>query len=713
MKINQPLLLFLFLCLNFYTIAQENEPIDGCNACQPLGFNIIGNGDFEMGNIGFNSDLTYDPANGCELDSYSFFDSTTSNCQGNDLADHTSGTGNYMSVNLGLVDDEGASNNGITIWSKDTLLLKNQQYSFSFWVYSESIFNGNEPTLEVSIDGITIGETTSLNDSPLNNGGWQEFCFNYISEFESIQTIAIIASYPVGSEAENTAFLLDDISLNPLYPDAISCELIVQYEPGTSQERIDSIRSRFDITVQDSCVCGEIDLWLINQFPMVVNGDTIIDIEKLKLSSRDTADVQDVDYNYTTQNHASRIAQAATKPSTVYDNNNFAPNSDDSCAIVVAIIDTGIDDSHDFFNDPQYYPNSLWSFSAPCPADGNNGYNFYDNDNNPYDNGNNGHGTHVSGIVAQQFNDNFSGNNWTLELMPVKAQNADGKGTLFKIICSTLFAIDNGADVINMSFGYRGDSTAILYNAIEKGLFDNEIIVVASAGNDAKNNDLYGHYPSNLSNENLIAVAADTLGENSMRDFARYSCFGANSVDIAGFGSIESCIPVNVDTMDEMQDGFTFLQGTSMAAPQIAAAAAIGKAYMNSAEDIKQKILQAGNAMNISADTVSMTNLSFDMTTFTQNLSSENSCSVALYDNPTVNHLVTISPNPVKDLLQIKYEGTETIQSITLYDIQGKKLTNPKFGNDHQILVSRLPKGVYILEVNLGKYKARKKFIKM
>jgi subtilisin family serine protease len=658
MRINQLLFLFLFLCLGFFTTAQEAEPIDGCDPCQPLGFNIFENGDFEMGNIGFNSDLTYDPTGGCAFDSYTFFDIAANNCQGNNLADHTSETGNYMSVNLGLVDGGGTSNDGIVIWSKNTLLLENQQYSFSFWVYSESIFNDTEPTLEVNIGGNILGATTSLNDTPLSYGGWQEFCFNYISEEEGIQTISITASYPDISGTENTEFLLDDISLNPLYPDAILCELIVQYEPGTTQDRIDSIRSRFDITVQDSCVCGNIDLWLINQFPMVVNGDTIVDIEKLKLSSRDTADVQDVDYNYITQNHASRIAQTTTKPSKVYDNNNFVPNSDDSCAIVVAVIDTGIDENHAFFNNPQYYPDNLWSFSTPCPQDGNNGYNFYDNNNDPDDNGNNGHGTHVSGIIVKQFNDNFtSSKGWSLELMPIKAQNAEGRGTLFKIICSTLFAVDNGADVINMSFGYRGDSTAILYNAIEKGLLDNEVIVVASAGNDARNNDLYGHYPSNLSNENLIAVAADTLGENNMNSITPYSCFGANSVDISVFGSIESSIPPGVDTEDGAPDGFTFLQGTSMAAPQIAAAAAIGKAYMNSAIDIKEEILSAGNNINTSEGTIfSITGLSFDITTYTLSLTNEQNCSS---NNPPSADLIANPSNGVSPLL-VNFSGANS-----------------------------------------------------
>lgn len=656
MKINQLLLFPLFLCFSFYVVAQD---IDACDPCQPPGFNLLWNGDFELGNTEFSSDLTYDPAGGCALNQYSIFDFSTTNCQGNDQADHTSGTGNYMYVNLGLYNDEGSSNDGVTIWSKDTLLLEDQQYSFSFWVYSASVAADIEPTLEAKIGGSTIGATTSLNDSPLSDGGWQEFCFDYLSEAEGTTTISIAATYPESSGTENTEFYLDDISLNPIYPDAIPCELIVQYEPGTTQERKDSIRASFDITVQDSCVCGNIDLWLINQFPMVVNGDTITDIERLKRSSKDSADVQDVDYNYTTQNHSSKVAQTTTSPLKAYDN-YFAPNSDDSCAIVVAVIDTGIDEDHEFFNDPQYYPDNLWSFNNPCPDDGTSGYNFYDNNDVIDDDGINGHGSHVSGIVVQQFNDNFTSfKGWNLELMPIKSQNAQGRGTLFKVICSTLFAVDNGADVINMSFGYRGDSTAILYNAIEKGLLDNEVIVVASAGNDARNNDLYGHYPSNLTNENLIAVAADTLGENSMNSITEYSCFGANSVDISVFGSINSSVPPSVDNTDETpNDGFTTLQGTSMAAPQIAAAAAIGKAYMNSASAIKAEILSAGDSVNVSGDTVSMTALTFDMVMYTQGLTNEQACSTG--NNPPVASLVA-TPSSGAAPLTVNFDGSGSV----------------------------------------------------
>jgi hypothetical protein len=672
MRINQSLLLFLFLCFNFSITAQSEDPIDGCDSCQPLGFNIFGNGDFEMGNTGFNSGLAYDSAGDCVLNSYTLYDNSTINCQGNEQADHTSGTGNYMYVNLGILDDFDVSNDGTIIWSKDTLLLEFQQYSFSFWVYSESTTNDTAPTLEANIGGNLLGATSSLNDSPLENGGWQEFCFNYISEEEGVQTISITANYPETSSAASTEFFLDDISLNPLYSDAIPCELIVQYEPGTSQADKDSIRNQYDITVQDSCVCGDIDLWLINQFPMIINGDTIVDIEKLKRSSSAEADVQDVDYNYNTQNHSSRIAQTATTISTIYDNNNFAPTSDDSCAIVVAVIDTGIDESHEFFNNPPYYPGNLWSFSTPCPVGGDNGYNFYDNNNTFYDDGINGHGTHVSGIIVQQFNDNFSSiKGQNLELMPIKSQNANGKGTLFKVICSTLFAVDNGADVINMSFGYRGDSTAILYNAIEKGLLDNEVIVVASAGNDARNNDLYGHYPSNLSNENLIAVAADTLGENSMNSITPYSCFGINSVDISVFGSMNSSIPQDVDELDEIQDGFTFLQGTSMAAPQIAAAAAIGKAYINSASSIKAGILSAGDAVNIgnNSDTLSMTGLSFNITTYTTNLSNttnEQNCTSS--NNAPNAHIIATPSNGISPLI-VNFDGSNST------DLDGDNLT--------------------------------------
>ena len=172
--------------------------------------------------------------------------------------------------------------------------------------------------------------------------------------------------------------------------------------------------------------------------------------------------------------------------------------------------------------------------------------------------------------------------------MPVKALDGAGSGTTFDIICSTLFAIENGADVINMSFGYEGDSSQILYNAIEYAKTFNEIPVVVSAGNDGDNNGVYPHYPANYSNSNLISVAADTFTTNAGRQLTSYSCYNDSLVDISAFGTMESTWPGG---------GTLILSGTSMAAPQIAAAAALARPYLGTASDIKNIIMAAGTPL--------------------------------------------------------------------------------------------------------------------
>ncbi len=693
-----------FLTLNAQT---PGDTIIGCTACQPLGFNILDNGDFESGDTAFSTDLTNATNASCPSNSYIILDSGETNCLGLSLSDHTSGEGNFMLANASPFNDDGSDLMDPIIWSNNVFLLDQQNYNFSFWVYSLSGIDGQpDPFLEFTVNGAVVGSTSSLNDAPLNEGRWVKYCFDFFSENEADVEIAIQQTYsPMSIMGEATPFLLDDIAFSPVYDDAIPCELIVQYVPGTSDAQKDIIRSTYDITVQDSCVCGDIDLWLVNQFPMIVNGDTIIDIERLKLSSRDSADVQDVDFNYIVQNHAEGQA-SRNFGSPVMQTASFADGSDNECAVVVAIIDTGIDGNHNQLD------TDIWQSGGPCPEDANNGYNFAYNDNNPEDDSNNGHGTHVAGIVDSFYTTYNPNSSYPLELIPVKAQDSLGKGTLFEIICSTLFSVDNGADVINMSLGYRGDSSTIMYNAIEKGLLDNEVLVVCSAGNDRRDNDLYGHYPSNLSNPNLIAVGADTTTENSAFLFSNYSCFGETTVDISAFGYMYSTLPDN-------QNGF--LRGTSMAAPQIAAAAALAKPYYTgtgAAADIKNLILNSGLQTVNPQDTTSVSNRTFDITTFRNNLSN---LTTPVVCDPTIsiqeivdrNSWVNISPNPTTGVLNVEIEGAESISHFLIYDIQGKligKQDNRNYNN--QVNVEKLENGFYILEIVTDTYSARKKFIK-
>jgi hypothetical protein len=203
--------------------------------------------------------------------------------------------------------------------------------------------------------------------------------------------------------------------------------------------------------------------------------------------------------------------------------------------VIVAVLDTGIDSDHPFLK------NRISDIK----------WNFVRGDNNPNDV--DGHGTHVSGIVVDSTPSN-------VKIMPLKVLGDNGLGSSVNIYNAIMHAADSGADIINMSLGsHMGENARdpLYERAIDYAISKNVIVVVA-AGND--NDDVKHQRPAYYSR--LITVSA--TDENDER--ASFSNFG-DSIDIAAPGvSINSSIPGG---------GFAEMSGTSMAAPFIAASAAL------------------------------------------------------------------------------------------------------------------------------------------
>ena len=227
--------------------------------------------------------------------------------------------------------------------------------------------------------------------------------------------------------------------------------------------------------------------------------------------------------------------------------------------VVVAVLDSGI-----YFDHP-FLANRISSVRW-CFVSGNN---------NPYDV--HGHGTHVSGIVVDSTPPNVM-------IMPLKVLGDDGLGTTLNIYNAIIYAADSGADVINMSLGRHlgRDSKCELYEKAIDYAISKNVIVITSAGND--NGDA-GHYaPAYYSG--IITVAA--TDENDMR--ASFSNFG-NSVDIAAPGvGINSPIPGG---------DFALYDGTSMAAPFVAACAALLRSTNHSLSQTDVLAILSDNADNV------------------------------------------------------------------------------------------------------------------
>lgn len=217
--------------------------------------------------------------------------------------------------------------------------------------------------------------------------------------------------------------------------------------------------------------------------------------------------------------------------------------------IVIAVIDSGVAFDHPDLS------NNIWSNPGEIPDngiddDGNgyvddiHGWDFVNQDNNPSDYSKDlygdGHGTHVAGIIAAE-GDNLIGTvgvMWHAKIMPLQIfdlfEDSPFNATTINIIRAVEYATDNGADIINCSFG--GPSFSVFQKSIYERADENKILIVAAAGNDGQNNDSFPTYPAGYDLENIIAVAATDDSD----DLASYSNFGKVSVDVAAPGGNSS-----------------------------------------------------------------------------------------------------------------------------------------------------------------------------
>ncbi len=260
-----------------------------------------------------------------------------------------------------------------------------------------------------------------------------------------------------------------------------------------------------------------------------------------------------------------------------------------SNAVIVAILDTGIDHTH-----PDLASN-IWKNEAEIAAnnidDDRNGYiddvNGYDfGDGDPDTSDNNGHGTHVAGIIGAVGNNKLgtAGTNWNVSLMTLKVFNHSNYTTDSEIIEGVYYAILKGAHILNASLGGPGASKALAAAISDAG--DAGMLVVAAAGNGGDdeigdNNDFFPDYPSSYDFPNIISVGASDLSGYR----AKFSNFGIASVDLVAPGTDI------ISTYTNNQ--YASISGTSQAAPIVAGVAALFKSINSqfSALQIKDLIL--------------------------------------------------------------------------------------------------------------------------
>lgn len=207
------------------------------------------------------------------------------------------------------------------------------------------------------------------------------------------------------------------------------------------------------------------------------------------------------------------------------------------------------------------------------------------------------HGTHVAGIIAQVRGNNLGGDGvaTNVEIMAIRAvPNGDEYDK--DIALAIRYAADNGAKIINGSFG-KGFSPQKewVYEAI-KYAASKDVLFVHAAGNDGQDLNIVESYPNDRVGEkeiadNFIKVGAldHDYGTKMVADFSNY---GKKDVDVFAPGvKIYATIPDNE---------FKYEQGTSMASPNVAGVAALIRSYYPNltAAQVKQILKESGIAID-------------------------------------------------------------------------------------------------------------------
>jgi len=238
---------------------------------------------------------------------------------------------------------------------------------------------------------------------------------------------------------------------------------------------------------------------------------------------------------------------------------NLLTESTGDDEVVIAIHDTGVDYNHIDLKDNIWYD----------PITGTPGYDFGDNDNDPMDEF--GHGTFCAGITAAVTNNSkgIAGVSWNCKIMPIKVnEGAKDDFTLEAAYNGLIYAIDKGADVISMSWGFPM-GIPLLHEVINYA-YNQDIVLVAAAGNDDTVAKLYP-----AAYENVIAVAAT----DKYDDIVSFSNYG-DWVDVAAPGF--NILSLRAKDTDMYGDGshivyedYYIANGTSFSCPHVAGLSAL------------------------------------------------------------------------------------------------------------------------------------------
>ncbi len=245
--------------------------------------------------------------------------------------------------------------------------------------------------------------------------------------------------------------------------------------------------------------------------------------------------------------------------------------------VIVAVSDTGVDYNHTDLRNNMWINENEMNGAAGVDDDGNGciddiyGCDTANGDGDPKPGGD--HGTHVAGIIGAVGNNGngVSGVAWTTRIMAAKGfRDGQAGGALSELLASVYYAADNGARVVNCSWGGESSPPRSTRDAFQYAV-DKGVVPVVAAGNSTKNSS--GFSPAGLG----FVLTVGASGSNDQ--LATFSNFGAVVDVIAPGGDVmRGNIPGSKsETIFSTIPGnrYAGMPGTSMAAPHVAGLAAL------------------------------------------------------------------------------------------------------------------------------------------